>query len=223
MKRRISGIMDARTYLGLSMKELAQVVGCDESTVHRWQGGASAPSRVFQTRLAGVIELVAQMSATFPSAAAGREWLQRPLPQLEGVRPVEHLMAGRAELLTGLILGTRTPDFDLRIDLKRWSDALQAYVDVPASAVWCMACLAHEVDATVPPDAITPATQAWLYRVKESVRQVVGAPSWEEALRMLDVPRRSHRSLAAWLEIGGAPTHLRETLPAYLNGLSDSA
>ena len=107
---------------------------------------------------------------------------------------------------------TKDAEPNLRIDLVRWSDALSRHVDVPASAIWVMACLVYEVESTVPPESITPATRAWLFRTKEVVTQVVGASSWDEAVRVLLVPQRSQSSLAAWVKVGQAPPHLRELL-----------
>lgn len=98
------------------------------------------------------------------------------------------------------------------IDLVRWSDALQRHIDMPASALWLMACLAHEVDSTVPAEEMTPALRSWLFRVEEMVTQIVGARSWDEAVRRLQIPERSERSLRAWVEIGAAPPALRELL-----------
>lgn len=100
----------------------------------------------------------------------------------------------------------------IRLDPVGWSDALQRHIDVPASAIWFMACLAHEVDSTVPSEVITPALQAWLFRVEEFVTEIVEASSWDEAVRILQIPERSHRSLAGWVEDGSAPPVFRELL-----------
>jgi hypothetical protein len=43
-----------------------------------------------------------------------------------------------------------SPHDEIRLALRRWSDALQRHIDIPAYVLWPMACLAYEVDLTVP-------------------------------------------------------------------------
>src|SRR5690606_12267669 len=47
-------------------------------------------------------------------------------------------------------------DRGVKFNIKTWSDALHRHVDVPAFVLWPMACLAYEVDSTIPKDARTP-------------------------------------------------------------------
>jgi putative toxin-antitoxin system antitoxin component (TIGR02293 family) len=98
----LPGIDQAREYLGLTLKQIAQAVKADESTLHRWRSGVS-PSPVFLARLEALDELAKEMRSTFRSREAAREWLQRPVPALEDRRPLDLILAGKAEVLTGML------------------------------------------------------------------------------------------------------------------------
>lgn len=104
--------------------------------------------------------------------------------------------------------------------LRRWSDALQRDIDIPASALWSMACLAYEVDSTLAKEARTPELEAWLLRVQEAVVEVVGAADWVGAVRVLQIPDRSPRSLAVWAEGSGVEPELRKRLKCALEAKS---
>jgi len=111
------------------------------------------------------------------------------------------------------------PD-EIPIDLKRWSDPLQRRIEIPASTLWPMACLAHEVGLGIASDARTPELDAWLWQVQQGVVEIVGADSWDEAVEILHISVRKRRSLAAWLKSGAAPPGIRTRLEAVLEGAS---
>lgn len=98
----LPGIDQAQEYLGLTLKEIASAVRADESTLHRWKGGVM-PTAVFLGRLEALDELVAEMRSTFRREAQARAWLDRPLPGQRGSTPRDLILAGRAEILTGML------------------------------------------------------------------------------------------------------------------------
>lgn len=100
----------------------------------------------------------------------------------------------------------------LRVDPKRWSDALQRSIEIPASALWPVACLAYEVDSRIDHDARTPELEAWLWRVQQVVAEIVGVGTWDDAVKILDIPARSQSSLAAWVRGGAAPPSIASRL-----------
>lgn len=99
----LPGVESGRHYLGLTLKQVAQAVKADESTLHRWRTG-STPSPVFLSRLEALDDLVGEMRRTFRDREAARGWLEREVPALDGQTPMEVLLSGGAEKLTGILL-----------------------------------------------------------------------------------------------------------------------
>jgi hypothetical protein len=104
-------VEDAHDVLGLTYRQLAAALGADESTLHRWRAGESAPRSIFLSRMDALRELQQEMLEAMSSEAA-RTWLETPVPALEGRRPSDLLETGRIEPLTRLLirlnLGTST-------------------------------------------------------------------------------------------------------------------
>ena len=104
-------VEDAHDALGLTYRQLAAALGADESTLHRWRAGESAPRSIFLSRMDALRELQQELLETM-NADAARAWLQAPVPALDGRRPAELLESGRIEPLTRLLirlnLGTST-------------------------------------------------------------------------------------------------------------------
>lgn len=98
----LPGIEQAQEYLGLTLKEVARAVHADESTLHRWRSGVM-PSPVFLDRLEALDDLAKELRATFQEPGAAREWLSRPLDSIGGRRPLDLILEGRAEKLTGML------------------------------------------------------------------------------------------------------------------------
>jgi uncharacterized protein (DUF2384 family) len=98
----LPGIDQARDYLGLTLKQIAQAVKADESTLHRWRSGVT-PSPVFLARLEALDDLVKEMRSTFRDIEVAREWLDRRIPALDDRRPLDLILAGKAEVLTGML------------------------------------------------------------------------------------------------------------------------
>jgi transcriptional regulator with XRE-family HTH domain len=99
----LPGVAEAKEYLGLSLKQIAQAVQADESTLHRWLSGPVTPSPVFLARLEAVEVLVKEMRRTFREEARARQWLSQSLPALDGKTPIELVLEGRSEVLTGML------------------------------------------------------------------------------------------------------------------------
>jgi transcriptional regulator with XRE-family HTH domain len=104
-------VEDAHDALGLTYRQIAAAVGADESTLHRWRSGESAPRSIFLSRMDALREFQQELLDTMNPDAA-RAWLHAPLPVLEGRAPLNLLQAGRIEPLTRLLirlnLGTST-------------------------------------------------------------------------------------------------------------------
>lgn len=104
-------VEDAHDVLGLTYRQLAAALGADESTLHRWRAGESAPRTIFLSRMDALREFQQELLETMAPGAA-RAWLHTPVPALDDRRPVELLETGRIEPLTRLLirlnLGTST-------------------------------------------------------------------------------------------------------------------
>lgn len=103
----LPGIENGTNYLGLTLKQVAQAVKADESTLHRWRTGVT-PSPVFMSRLESLDELVVEMRKTFRDREVARRWLERAVPSLGGRTPREIILEGGAEKLTGILLALNT-------------------------------------------------------------------------------------------------------------------
>jgi uncharacterized protein (DUF2384 family) len=103
----LPGIENGTDYLGLTLKQVAQAIKADESTLHRWRTGVT-PSPVFMSRLESLDELAAEMRKTFRDVAVAHRWLRRPVPNLGGRTPREIILEGGAEKLTGMLLALNT-------------------------------------------------------------------------------------------------------------------
>jgi hypothetical protein len=92
--------------LGIQYKQVARIIGADESTLHRWLSGTtpSGPRQVYRSRLAALRELHEELLAAFRSVAAARRWFweDRP-PTFRGATPAELVLDGRIERVTGML------------------------------------------------------------------------------------------------------------------------
>ena len=100
----IPAIERAHDFLGLTYRQLATALGADESTLHRWRAGDNEPSPAFVTRLEALDDLVRELERTFRTNDAARDWMNRPSPVLGERRPIDLLIDGRVERLTGTLL-----------------------------------------------------------------------------------------------------------------------
>ncbi len=104
LPRQLATIEEAHDALGLSYREIAQVLKANESTLHRWRSGEVEPSPVFLDRLEALQEFLTELRRTFKDADAAQRWLSREVPALDSQIPLQLLLEGRIERLTaGLI------------------------------------------------------------------------------------------------------------------------
>jgi hypothetical protein len=92
--------------LGLQLKQIAAIIGADESTLHRWLSGMTpnGPRKVYLSKLSALQELYTELTDAFNSLDASRRWLweSHPAP-FSGKTPVEMLLAGKMERVTALL------------------------------------------------------------------------------------------------------------------------
>jgi putative toxin-antitoxin system antitoxin component (TIGR02293 family) len=89
---------------GLPYRQVAQIIGANESTLHRWRSGDSAPSLAHERTLRALREFVAEFRDMFGRATDdGREWLVTSVPALGDREPLSLLVEGRVERVTALL------------------------------------------------------------------------------------------------------------------------
>lgn len=90
-------IEHAHERLALTYRELAQVVGADESSLHRWRRRESERSPVFARQIRVLGRCLDQLSRAFDSWEAARNWLTSCPERLDGERPADLLRDGQAD------------------------------------------------------------------------------------------------------------------------------
>lgn len=128
----LDAIDRARRLLGLSYRSIAQALHVDESSLHRWRRGASAPAPVYVARLQALGDLLDALERVFEPAERrdgalpdetepdeapdedeedglvslpARRWLDTPLEPLRGRRPRDLFVAGDLTLLAAVLGG----------------------------------------------------------------------------------------------------------------------
>lgn len=92
--------------LGIQLKQIAEIIGADESTLHRWLSGAtpSGPRKIYRSRLAALEEFYGELRSAFRTLAVARRWLREERIAAFGNRtPLEMLLEGKLERVTGLL------------------------------------------------------------------------------------------------------------------------
>lgn len=103
----------ARQVLGLTYRELAAYTGATLRTAQRW-GTATAltrPSAVHRPRLDALRDLRRLLGLVFPDADTGAAWLHRPVPLLEGARPIDRIRAGDVDGVVEVLAGAHAGAF----------------------------------------------------------------------------------------------------------------
>ncbi|MEO8623064.1 MAG: antitoxin Xre/MbcA/ParS toxin-binding domain-containing protein [bacterium] len=93
--------------LGVQLKQIATIIGADESTLHRWLSGTtpSGPRKVYRRRLAALQEFYVELRDAFSSLDAARRWLNESTPAgFGGLTPLQALLQGKIERVTGLLV-----------------------------------------------------------------------------------------------------------------------
>ena len=92
--------------LGLQLKQVATIIGADESTLHRWLSGMtpSGPRKVYRSRLLALQEFYTELRDAFRTLEAARRWLHEArVPAFGNRTPIETLLDGKLERVTGLL------------------------------------------------------------------------------------------------------------------------
>lgn len=90
----LPGITAARAVFGLSAAEIAQAVLTDEGALFEWLSGRIPPP-IYLNRLERLDELAREVHrAIRPERIV--EWLDRPVPALQGETPKEAILSGRS-------------------------------------------------------------------------------------------------------------------------------
>lgn len=93
-----------RDRLQLEWGEIAEIVGVDPSTLHRWRKGESRPRPMAWTRLAQVDELLQIIPRIFAGPDLARQWIRTSTPQsLGGATPIEIMKSGRIDRVLALL------------------------------------------------------------------------------------------------------------------------
>jgi hypothetical protein len=110
-------VESAHDRLGLSYAEIADVLGADESSLHRWRKGGRGPAGIFSRQIAALGRCLNQMDGTFRDDGELRTWIARSSAALDGASPKATLMAGEIDRVALAIRAERAPlrDNDARI------------------------------------------------------------------------------------------------------------
>lgn len=95
----------AHARLHLTWADIAAVVGVDESTVHRWRSGTSAPRPMVRSRLEQLRETLDLLKRVFAGPDLARAWLAEKRPKgLGGTdTPLDVMRAGRIDRVLTLL------------------------------------------------------------------------------------------------------------------------
>lgn len=83
----------AHDRLGLSYAEIADVLGADESSLHRWRKGGKGPASIFSRQIAALGRCLDQVHTAFSDDEL-RAWAAANTTALDGSSPKAALMAG---------------------------------------------------------------------------------------------------------------------------------
>lgn len=86
----------AHDRLGLSYAEIADVLGADESSLHRWRKGGRGPASIFSRQIAALGRCLEQMHSSFSDDEL-RAWATTKSAALDGASPKAALMAGEID------------------------------------------------------------------------------------------------------------------------------
>lgn len=91
--------------LGLEWTEIAQIIGVDESTLHRWKSHTSKPHPMARSRIAQFQELMDLLAQTFSGPDLARTWLREKKPESLGgkLTPLDVMRTGRLDRIVTLL------------------------------------------------------------------------------------------------------------------------
>lgn len=99
----LDAVERAHRELDLSYREIARVIGADESSLHRWRRGESDPSLVFVRQLRQLGRCLDQLASVFSSWERARAWMTSQPELLSGERPIDVLQDGETDRVIGAL------------------------------------------------------------------------------------------------------------------------
>ena len=95
----------AHAKLRLGWREIGQIIGVDESTMHRWKSGTSRPRPMAVARIALFEELITLLNRVFAGPDVARKWLteKRPAGLGGSDTPMDVMRGGRLDRVVSLL------------------------------------------------------------------------------------------------------------------------
>lgn len=99
IQRRVarSTVLEARSVLGLTDRQIGRATGADRRTVQRWHAQASAPGPRHQEAMEKLREISHLLRQLFATPEEAQEWFHSPVPPLRDRTPVSLVQEGRAD------------------------------------------------------------------------------------------------------------------------------
>lgn len=97
-----------RSALGLTYADVALLAGATVRSAQRWGdiNDTTVPAGAHRDRLAQLRDLKRLLEQTFPSENAALEWVHRPVPLLEGRRPIDVIQIAEIDRVVSVLAGS---------------------------------------------------------------------------------------------------------------------
>lgn len=101
----LSSLNELRDRLELEWGEMAEIIGVDPSTLHRWRKGESRPRPMAWTRITQIDELLQILPRVFAGPDLARQWIRTATPKSLGgsMTPIEVMKTGRIDRVLALL------------------------------------------------------------------------------------------------------------------------
>jgi len=104
-KQAVQVIHDARSLIGLSVSDMADMWGIHPRTVLRYTKGDTSPKLDVRKSLDELRELTYFLRKVFPRAKAATNWLYTPEELLRGRRPIDLVIQGETTKVIHVLAG----------------------------------------------------------------------------------------------------------------------
>ena len=104
-KQAVQVIDDARSLIGLSVSDMADMWGIHPRTVLRYTKGDTSPKLDVRKSLDELRELTYFLRTVFPRAKAATNWLYTPEELLRGRRPIDLVIQGETTKVIHVLAG----------------------------------------------------------------------------------------------------------------------
>lgn len=103
----------ARQALGLTYADVARLAGATVRSAQRWGdvNDLTIPAGEHRDRVTQLRDLKRLLDQTFPTENDAIEWLHRPVPLLEGRRPIDAIRIGDIDRVVGVLSGAYSGAF----------------------------------------------------------------------------------------------------------------